>query len=220
MIFFSKWKAVWTLDVDPLCRVPCSSSLTTAAGCTLNPDYPSETPENNISTTQREKVPLSGMFFFLKKRRKLKLLSGFLQTENSQRSRGIPEEPQPGTCLTWGGGHLDPTTRTTAELRSAGSHDGSTRSWMCGGFEERKCSSVLRPPEWGHSGGGAQVSEAELRFQRFWMRFSVCKAPNWPQQETVGCEQENTAAAPVEEKNKHRVCQIKLWAGSCYTNTT
>lgn len=166
MIFFSKWKAVWTLDVDPLCRVPCSSSLTTAAGCTLNPDYPSETPENNISTTQREKVPLSGMFFFLKKRRKLKLLSGFLQTENSQRSRGIPEEPQPGTCLTWGGGAPRPhhkNHRRAAVRRVTWRVDSVLDVWRFWGEEmqQRFTTPRVRSQRRRGSGfrGGASVSE-------------------------------------------------------------
>lgn len=126
---------MWTVTVDPLCRVSCSS---TAAGCTLNPDYTSETHENNISTTHKEKSPLSGCFSLTKKRN-----SNCCQTENSQRSRGIPEDPG-------GRRRRDPTTRSTAELRSAGSRHRSTRSQICGGFflwfEERKCSSILRPP--------------------------------------------------------------------------
>lgn len=54
-------------SVDPLCRVSCSP---TAAGSTLNPDYTSETPENNISKTQKEKVASFWMFFFQKKKKK------------------------------------------------------------------------------------------------------------------------------------------------------
>lgn len=87
MFFLCKWKAVWTAAVDPLCRVSCSS---TAAGCTLNPDYTSETHENNVSKAQKEKSPLSGCFSLRKKKEKKnpKCCQGFLQTENSQRSWG------------------------------------------------------------------------------------------------------------------------------------
>ena len=49
------------------------AALMTAAGCTLNPDYTSETHENDIPKTLKEKSPLSGCFSL---KRKLILLSG------------------------------------------------------------------------------------------------------------------------------------------------
>lgn len=51
---------MWTLTVDPLCRVSCSP---TAAGSTLNPDYTSETHENNTKNTKREVASFWTFFF-------------------------------------------------------------------------------------------------------------------------------------------------------------
>ena len=101
MCSLCKWKAVLTLTVDPLCRVSCSS---TAAGCTLNPDYTSETHENNISknTKTRSRLVLD-VFLLRKKKRKSNCCQGFLQTENSEKS-GNPWGSTAGNIEGGGGG--------------------------------------------------------------------------------------------------------------------
>ncbi len=109
--------SVWTLTVDPLCRVSCSS---TAAGSTLNPDYTSETPENNVSKTIKEKSPLSGCFSSKKTQTAVR---GSCRRKSL---RDVGESLRNDSQEHGGGGGRDPTTRTTTELRSVGSHDGSS----------------------------------------------------------------------------------------------
>lgn len=170
MFFLCKWKAVWTAAVDPLCRVSCSS---TAAGCTLNPDYTSETHENNVSKAQKEKSPLSGCFSLRKKKKKRKTQSAVRGSCRRKTLREVGGNPWGTAARNMAGGGA--TTRPhhknhhrAAVHRVTSQVDSVLDMWrfflflsLDWGEEMQHCftTPTLQPPknEWGHClGGGSE----------------------------------------------------------------